>query len=41
MGATLDQVGFEYGMLWLQAVLYFVTCCLCLRAGKWFRIGAA
>ena len=40
-GATLDQVGFEYGMLWLQAVLYFVTCCLCLRAGKWFRIGAA
>jgi ABC-2 type transport system permease protein len=39
MGATLQQVKFEYLMLWLQTALYFATSCLCLRAAKKLRIG--
>ena len=39
MGATLEQVKFEYLMLWLQTALYFATSCLCLRIEKKFKIG--
>ena len=39
MGATLEQVKFEYLMLWLQTALYFATSCLCLRIAKKFKIG--
>ena len=31
MGATLNDVSYEYCALWIQAVLYFVICCLVYR----------
>lgn len=31
MGATLNEVGFEYKALWIQAGVYFVTTCLVYR----------
>lgn len=31
MGATLNEVGFEYKALWIQAGIYFITTCLVYR----------
>ena len=31
MGATLNEVAFEYRALWLQAGIYFITACLVYR----------
>lgn len=31
MGATLNEVGFEYKALWIQAGVYFITTCLVYR----------
>lgn len=31
MGATLNEVGFEYRALWIQAGIYFITTCLVYR----------
>lgn len=31
MGATLNEVSFEYKMLWVQAGIYFITTCLVYR----------
>lgn len=31
MGATLPQVRFEYLMLWLQVLVYFITSCVCIK----------
>ena len=31
MGAGLNEVGFEYGMLWLLTGVYFITACLRIR----------
>lgn len=31
MGATLNEVGFEYKALWLQAIIYFFTTCIVYR----------
>lgn len=39
MGATLDQVKFEYLMLWVQTVLYFFTASGALHILLRFRIG--
>ena len=31
MGATLNEVAFEYRALWLQAGIYFITTCIVYR----------
>ena len=31
MGATLNEVAFEYQALWIQTGIYFVTTCLVYR----------
>ena len=36
MGATLNDVQFEYWILWLQAVVYFILACLVYRF-QYFR----
>ena len=39
MGATLDQVKFEFMMLWTQAIIYFFTASGALHILLHFRIG--
>ncbi|MCQ2262148.1 MAG: ABC transporter permease [Bacteroidales bacterium] len=34
MSARLPEVGFEFGLLWAQAVVYFFTTCICLKIAK-------
>ena len=31
MGATLHEIQFEYQMLWLQVIVYFLLACLVYR----------